>query len=134
MSCCFVFVFIAAALMGSAFPLISHAFIHKTIESGRQISLLYLSNIVGSTLGSFLIGFVVEDHWATRETSLLLLGISVAVAGILWAQSGIRHSRTLLAGSVACVALVLASGSLFDGMYERLLMEKTIRAGRTLRN
>ena len=57
----FVFVFIAAALMGSAFPLISHAFVIRRSDSGTRVSLLYLSNIIGSTLGSFLIGFVVEQ-------------------------------------------------------------------------
>jgi membrane protein YqaA with SNARE-associated domain len=65
----YAFVFIAAALLGSAFPLLSHAAIDPVRQSGKRVSLLYMSNIAGSTLGSFLIGFVVLDHWSTRAAS-----------------------------------------------------------------
>jgi predicted membrane-bound spermidine synthase len=117
-------VFIAAALMGSAFPLISHAFVDPAHHSGTRVSLLYLSNIIGSTLGSFLIGFVVSNYWSTRATSVLLLaiGLSAAAAMALLAGGGLR--RGFLLGTAACVALALLSGPLFSGLYERLLMKR----------
>jgi len=49
---------IAAALLGSAFPMICHVSIPADRHPGSTLSLLYFSNIVGSALGSFLIGFV----------------------------------------------------------------------------
>src|SRR5271165_3389170 len=125
----FVFVFIAAALMGSAFPLISHAFIDPGGDTGSRISLLYLSNILGSTLGSFLIGFVISDFWSTRVVSVLLLGIGLAVAAVLAALSGTGLRRGMLAGAAACVVLVLMSGPLFSGLYERLLAKSSYVKG-----
>jgi len=126
----FVFVFIAAALLGSAFPLLSHAAIDPAQDSGKYISFLYMSNIAGSTLGSFLVGFVVLDHWSTRATSLLLLGLGFVVAcvlaGLAWPKA---PKRILLAGAAACVVLALASGPLFSGLYEKLLFKARYHSG-----
>jgi predicted membrane-bound spermidine synthase len=126
----YIFVFIAAALLGSAFPLLSHAAIDPAQNSGKSISFIYVSNIVGSTLGSFLVGFVVLDHWSTRATSLLLLGLGFLVASVLAVLSGPKaHKGIFVAGSLACVALILGSGPLFSGIYERLLFKNLYKPG-----
>ncbi|HMD77887.1 MAG TPA: hypothetical protein VKG86_10985 [Terracidiphilus sp.] len=120
----YVFMFIAAALLGSAFPLLSHAAIDPARKSGKRISFLYMSNIVGSTLGSFLIGFVVLDHWSTRAASLLLLGLGFLVASVLAVLSDPKAPKGIfVAGGVVCVALALGSGPLFSGIFERLLFK-----------
>jgi len=120
----FVFVFVAAALLGAAFPLLSHAAIDPAQQSGKHISFLYMSNIVGSTLGSFLVGFVVLDHWSTRTTSLLLLGLGLIVACVLAFLSSPKVPKGLfLVGVAACIVLGLTSGPLFSGLYERLLFK-----------
>lgn len=120
----FVFVFIAAALLGSAFPLLSHAAIDPAKGSGKHISFLYMSNIAGSTLGSFLVGFVVLDHWSTQATSLLLLGLGFLVACVLAVLAWPKTSKSIfLAGAVACLVLSVSSGPLFTGLYERLLFK-----------
>jgi predicted membrane-bound spermidine synthase len=120
----YVFVFIAAALLGSAFPLISHSAIDPARESGKGVSLIYVSNIVGSTLGSFLVGFVILDYWSTRATSLLLLALGLVVACVLAILSGPKWPKIIfVAGAAACLALALGSGTLFSGIYERLLLK-----------
>lgn len=120
----YVFVFIAAALLGSAFPLLSHAAIDPAQNPGKSISLLYMSNIAGSTLGSFLVGFVILDHWSIQATSLLLLGLGFIVASVLAILSGPQsQKRIAIAGGVACMALALESGPLYSGIYERLLFK-----------
>jgi spermidine synthase len=120
----YVFVFAAAALLGSAFPLLSHAAVDPSKGSGRSISFLYVSNIIGSTLGSFLVGFVILDHWSTRATSVLLLLMGLAVAFVLAMLAGVKAPKVLLvAGSLACVALAFYSVPVFDGIYERLLFK-----------
>jgi predicted membrane-bound spermidine synthase len=134
------FVFIAATLLGSIFPLLSHAAVDPAKDSGRQLSFLYLSNIVGSTLGSFLVGFVVLNYFSTRATSVLLLGLGLIVASVLAflagpAKAGQRGPSGLFAtGCAACLALALTSGLLFNGMYERLLFKGIYRAGMTFSN
>lgn len=131
----FTLVFIAAALLGSAFPLLSHAVIDPAQDVGRRVSFLYLSNIAGSTLGSYLIGFVVLDHWSTRATSLLLLGLGVVVSLVLAVLSGPKGRKSVFAvGCAACVVLALAQGVLFSGMYERLLAKTTYRSGMSFAN
>lgn len=129
------FVFIAATLLGSAFPLLSHTAVNPAKNAGKQLSFLYLSNIAGSTLGSFLVGFVVLNYCSTCATSLLLLGLGLIVASVLVflsgpAKSGHNHPSVLFAtGCAACLALAMASGLLFNGMYERLLFKTDYRDG-----
>ncbi len=120
----FFLVFAAAALLGAAFPLLSHAAIDPEHNSGQSISFVYLSNIVGSTLGSFLVGFVILDHWSTRATSLLLLGLGFLAACVLAFLAGPKSLKSIfIAGCAACLALALCSGWLYSGLYERLLFE-----------
>ncbi|MGA2049499.1 MAG: hypothetical protein ABSG96_17505 [Terracidiphilus sp.] len=120
----YILVFVAAALLGSAFPLLAHAAIDPAKDSGKSISFLYVSNIAGSTLGSFLVGFVILDHWSTRATSVLLLCMGLLVSAMLAWLSGPKAPKALLAaGGVACVGLALASGPVFSGIYERLLFK-----------
>jgi len=126
----YILVFIAAALLGSAFPLLAHAAIDPAKGSGKHISFLYMSNILGSTLGSFLVGFVILDFWSTKATSLLLLGLGFTVAAMLAFLSGTKAPKGIfIAGSFACLALALGSGPLFSGLYERLLFRPAYRTG-----
>jgi predicted membrane-bound spermidine synthase len=125
-----VFVFIAAALLGSAFPLLAHATIGPGHGAGKSISYLYLSNIIGSTLGSFLIGFVVLDHWSTQTTSTFLLGLGLAAYLALVILSKPKgKTGVIAAGCAACLILALSSGALYSGMYERLLSKSRYRSG-----
>ncbi len=116
------FLAIVAALLGSAFPLLSHAAIGPTEQAGKRLSYLYLSNIVGSALGSFLIGFVVLDHWSTRQTSLLLLGLGFCIAiDLLHSSQGLSVQSCFSVFPFAvCLILVVSSHALFSTMYERL--------------
>jgi spermidine synthase len=115
--------FLSAALLGATFPLVSDLAVKPDSRAGGGISLLYLSNIVGSTLGSFLVGYVLMDRWSTREIAVFL-----ALAGLLLAASiliaSAPHLRTValtLAVSAAMALTIWGSARpLFDGLYERL--------------
>jgi spermidine synthase len=121
---------IAAALLGASFPILSHAAIGPADQAGKKLSYLYLSNIVGSALGSFLVGFVVLDYWSTSATSLLLLGLGMAIAAILGSLATPKPSKmAFLSALAAFVILVSARGMLFSGMYERLLWKDTFHGG-----
>jgi spermidine synthase len=125
----YVFVFVTAALLGSAFPLLSHAAVDPAKDSGKSISFLYVSNIIGSTLGSFLVGFVILDHWSTRATSVLLLVLGLVVAFVLALLAGVKAPKVLLAaGSLACLGLSIYSGPVFANIYERLLFKTKYNA------
>jgi spermidine synthase len=129
------FVAIAAALLGAAFPILSHTAIGPTEHAGKRLSYLYLSNIIGSAFGSFVIGFVVLDHWSTGQTSLLLLGLGFSVAFVLAVLARPIRSQALLGATLAvCVVLVTSSHTLFSTMYERLLSKTSYQSGTTFRN
>ncbi|MGA7522582.1 MAG: fused MFS/spermidine synthase [Acidobacteriaceae bacterium] len=113
---------VAAALLGAAFPLLSHASIGPHEQAGKSLGYLYLSNIIGSALGSFLIGFVVLDHWSTGTVSLLLLGLGLVAAAVLaWMARPATPRMALGFGLALGLALTIFSPRLFFRMYERLL-------------
>ena len=121
---------IAAALLGASFPILSHAAIGPADQAGKKLSYLYLSNIVGSALGSFLVGFVVLDYLSTSATSLLLLGFGMAIAAILGALATPKPSKiAVLSALAAFVVLAASRGMLFSGMYERLLFKDNFHRG-----
>ena len=68
---------IAAGLLGAVFPLICHISVKPDSRAGAGLSYLYLSNIIGSTLGSILVGFVLMNVLSLEKLSAVL-----AVAGV----------------------------------------------------
>jgi spermidine synthase len=125
---------IAAALLGAVFPLISHATIEPEKDSGRRVSYLYLSNIIGSTLGSFLIGFVVMNHLSTRAVTVLLLAMGVLMSIAVAFMVRPLKRGFLVACSCAAVLLMLLSNQFFARFYERLLLKTAYRSGFQFRN
>ena len=119
----FLLVSVAAGLLGSAFPIIAHAAIDPCSKAGRDLSYMYLSNIIGSALGSYLVGFIVLDHWSTRTVSLLLLAVGIVLAFILSFLA--RPVRVAAPAILLCVCgvLALSSGPMFAKMYDRLLLK-----------
>ena len=115
---------IAAALLGSAFPMICHVSIPADRHPGSTLSLLYFSNIVGSALGSFLIGFVLMNLWGVQTISVVLVTIGIALAIILLAVSK-PSPRQLAAGLTGCIAaggaVIVFAQPLFNGLYESML-------------
>jgi spermidine synthase len=129
-----IFVSFASALLGAAFPIICHASIRQSQEAGRSLSYLYISNIVGSALGSLTIGFVALDHLSIPEISSLLMLSGLAMAGILASRAKPLPVRGILASaSVACIVLVLVSRILFGGLFERLMFKSDPRPETTFR-
>jgi spermidine synthase len=92
-------------------------------RAGRGLSWLYVSNIIGSTLGSLIVGYVLMDIWGIRQiaVAIALTGIALGTA-ILAGSASAGHSRLIhLAGCGALAVLVIASANpLFDRIYERL--------------
>jgi predicted membrane-bound spermidine synthase len=128
----YFFVLISAGFLGSTFPLLAHASIASGNGAGKEISYLYVSNILGSALGSFLVGFVILNYWSTRATSTLLLTLGVAAFLTLALLSKAKAGQLTIAATCAaiCVALVSASRPIYSGMYERLLNKRDYILGR----
>lgn len=120
-------VVIAAAALGAAFPLIAHAAIPPDSRSGARLSYLYLSNILGSAAGSFIVGFILMDHWTLRQIALALALAGVATGAALLARAFV--GRKLVPAMAGCAGLALMliflTNPLFDRTYEKLYFKST---------
>lgn len=114
------FTFFGAALMGAAFPLVSHASIDPGRASGARVSYLYLANIIGCASGGYLVGFAAMDRFFIRNVSLLLLsfGLLLGCGAILAAG---KLSARQCVGLAAAAIVILGSRPLYAGLYERLV-------------
>jgi len=117
----------AAACLGAVFPLLCHISIPPDERAGTRMSYLYLSNITGSALGSYLTGFVLMDTLPLRQVSIVLtlLGLGLGLALLLTAQmERVRFIVSAVLALVAALLVVQASDPLFHGMYERMLAKE----------
>jgi len=102
---------LGAGLLGATFPLIAHFGVDPDSHAGAGVSYLYGANILGSTAGSLLTGFVLLEFplvWVTA--GLALLGIVVFF--------GLARRPVIALASAALV--VAAAPFLFDGLYEKM--------------
>ena len=83
---------LVTTLLGAAFPLVSHAAVVPDARAGRGLSWLYVSNIIGSTLGSLIVGYVLMDIWGIRQiaVAIALTGIALGTAILVGSASAGR--------------------------------------------
>jgi len=117
---------LGALLFGAIFPLIAHVSVDPVSRAGAALSLLYAANIVGSTLGSFVVGFILMDHLSLFLISLLLLVGGASFAAIVLATSGRSTGRSKLGaafGVAAASLVVIGSRPVMSTIYDRLLFK-----------
>ena len=115
--------FLAAAMLGSVLPLLCQLSVSADDKPGSGVSLVYVSNIIGSVLGSLGIGFVLMQRFGLRQISLQL-GIATVLAGgmvlfIARQESKLPPVWATLLFVAALVAVPLASPR-FELLYEKL--------------
>jgi len=123
---------IAAGMLGAIFPLLCHIAVPADDCVGAGLSWLYLANIVGSALGSFLVGFVLMDIWGLRAIVLALALAGLGVSLALWAAgSQVLTERLAALATIAalCTGCAINSGPLFADVYEQLQKKADYRPG-----
>jgi predicted membrane-bound spermidine synthase len=114
---------IAAGLLGATFPLMCHISIRPDDQAGAGMSYLYLSNIVGSAAGAWLVGFVLMDYFTIRWISVLLAIVGIAVALAVLGAAALRGAQKIAAtavGAVVIAVVVVSSGPLFATVYGQM--------------
>src|SRR5713101_6468056 len=124
--------FVTVALIGSVLPLLCRVAIPADDKAGRSVSFVYVSNIIGSALGSLGIGFFLMQHFGLQSVSLglgmlaVLLGSAVLIFSTgrpgmppVWAMG-------LIAASMVAVP---ASSGLYSLLFERLIFGNRPEAG-----
>ena len=115
--------FLTAAMLGSVLPLLCQLSVSADEKAGSGVSLIYVSNILGSVLGSLGIGFVLMQRFGLRQISLQLGFLAVLTGGMVLflarKESRLPPAWALLLLIAASVAVPMAS-STFDSLYEKL--------------
>src|ERR1700686_1131638 len=126
--------FPTAAMLGSVLPLLCQLSVKADENAGRGVSLIYVSNIVGSVLGSLGIGFVLMQYFGLRQISLQLGFATVLTGGLVLIlgrkESNFPPAWATLLFVVALVAVPLASPR-FDLLYEKLTFGKRLETRTT---
>jgi len=124
---------LAAAGLGTGFPLLSHYAIPADRDAGTRLSYLYVANIVGSTIGSLATGLWLLDVVSLRVLTLGLVLVGTAMSCLLMATSATQPStRRGIGASFALISAVVlwSSPTLYDALYEKLLYPDDYEAGR----
>ena len=116
--------FLVAALTGSVLPLLCQLAIPADNQAGQGVSFVYVSNILGSAVGSLSIGFWLMQHFRLRAIVFGLAFLAVLMGGCIFALF-LRRQKTapIWVGAVVLVALaaVPAAGPLYSLLFERLI-------------
>ncbi len=115
---------VAAALLGAILPLVAHFGITPDDRAGKNLSYVYLANIVGSSAGSLVTGFVFLDRFSLATSGVIVACIGMLLVVMLLALSDLTRSRRALAiaGALGAAALLArATPRAYDRIWERLL-------------
>jgi spermidine synthase/predicted MFS family arabinose efflux permease len=116
--------FLTASLLGSVLPLLCQSAVSANKSAGRSVSLIYLSNIIGSTLGSLVIGFVLMDHFGTQAISMQL-AVAAVLTGVIVIlyRSGHFEAPPKAVWVLAILAIVAISASTqaYGNLYGKMI-------------
>lgn len=116
----YLLVGIISSLTGGIFPVLCHFGIRSKTSVGFSLSWIYFANIIGSTAGPLLTGFVLMNFFPLQQNVLYLSLLTLASSGIVWCCSPISPlPKTAIIGGI-----ILGIAGMFfinDGMYSEVL-------------
>jgi len=116
-----------AGLLGATFPLMCHISVRADGKAGAGLSYLYISNIIGSAAGSWLVGFILMDHFSLREISVMLAFLGVAVAWALLNTGENAPSSRMVSTAIAAavfLAIFVSSKPLYSDVWGQMQFKK----------
>jgi spermidine synthase len=116
--------FLTAALAGSVLPLLCRVAIAPGEKAGRSVSLVYVSNILGSAIGSLGIGFVLMQYLSLQEVAAGLAFVAVVCGSlvlVLGRGAETKTRRWAPALILAALIAVALSGGFYRLLFERLI-------------
>jgi spermidine synthase len=107
-----VMIFLIARQWGALLPYLAQFGIAADERTGQRTALLYFVNIVGCAGGAVLTGFVLTDHFGTRQlAAILLVGGTMCAGGLIAAGQATRQDKIRL-GGLAIAVLILGIGAI----------------------
>lgn len=120
-------IFLAALFLGTHFPLLTHYGIPADERAGLSIGVYYLSNIIGSVLGTFITGWFLMDLIGIADISAILIlgGGILSLVPFYFGRESNRHFWIVAATSLVIFGgAVLVQDPLFDRLYDKLTFWK----------
>ena len=114
---------VAAALLGAVLPLVAHFGIKPDDKAGVNLSYVYLANIVGSSAGSLITGFVFLDVMKLQQIGALIACLGMLLVAALMFLSdakGTTRIAGLVVPLVGALVFVQATPAAYDRIWERL--------------
>jgi predicted membrane-bound spermidine synthase len=116
--------FVTSGLLGSVLPLICQLAVSAGHEAGKGVSWTYVSNILGSILGSLMIGFIITHYFGLKEVSLQLGSVALFTGTfVLFSNKGKLHLPPRWAQAIVLasfVAIPIAS-KCYSNLFEKLI-------------
>jgi spermidine synthase len=114
---------IVAFIFGNVMPILSHYGIPANRPIGQSLSWIYMANIVGSTAGPLLTGFILMDKFTLQANILYLSIASILFAGfvILASSSTVRYKLGFLAASAFSILILFSFHDIaYAHLFEKL--------------
>jgi spermidine synthase len=114
---------VAAALLGAILPLVAHFGIKPDDKAGANLSYVYLANIVGSSLGSLITGFVFLDMMKLQSIGALIACLGMLLVAALVVLSDVKGAARIggvVAAGAAALVFVKTTPAAYDRIWERL--------------
>lgn len=116
----YLFIGITAFLMGGIFPLLCHFGVNSGKYVGASLSWVYFANIIGSTAGTLLTGFILMNLYTLEQNILALSLFTIVVAGIVWCS--LPFNLTVKAPLMTGVVLAIVGFFfVYEGLYAHIL-------------
>jgi spermidine synthase len=116
--------FLTACFLGSVLPLLCQSAVSADNSAGRSVSLIYLSNIIGSTLGSLVVGFVLMNYFGTQAISTQLAA-ATAFTGLIVVlfRTGRLQAppQALWAPAILAIAAIALAAPTYGNLYGKLI-------------
>ena len=119
----FIFITLVACAYGAIFPMLCHAAIESTQSVGRQMSYIYLANILGATLAPLLTGLYLFDHFSLPTIVMGIATLTAVTSLALYAgsSSSSRGKLIFLAGIIVLSTITFQTRApLYENIYEKL--------------
>jgi predicted membrane-bound spermidine synthase len=122
----FAFLFLIALLSGGIFPVLCEYGVRGDSEVGRGVSWVYAANILGSTAGPLVTGFVLLDSYGLEQlvVALSVLTLVLSLGVFLRASRELPKCRRLRAPAAIVAAAVVVLFLSLGGTLNRDLLAK----------
>lgn len=105
----FMILIVPTLLMGAAFPIVNRIYVKSVARMGQGVGKVYMSNTIGSIVGSFLSGFVLLPLLGIKGCIVFLAAVNLVVGVVvIFFESENNARKVVFSFSGAAVVLFLA--------------------------